>query len=304
MTFVGELYAALERPHPGESADAVHELVGNALRRLDPTIEIKRTHYFTHTFVPDLVLRWGPGDARKERHVHLRFSVTTPVFAEDLELLSSDSPLFIGMTERDTLASPGWATDGHGTNGTLVTEAHAIDDLDETAGNEARARAATGAIVRIGHGILDKSRAGVMGSSYIQALRAVDSSTGELSNVQLHVEGALALINEYLPELGQLEVERSLQAEWIRHGRDPYDFPSQTPWNPELLDMPALRHVLLSLLESTTPVLPETWQRNAGFVTAEDIGRVLGRDLRGGSFHEMAHSLVSCWARQWVCVWR
>jgi hypothetical protein len=95
-------------------------------------------------------------------------------------------------------------------------------------------------------------------------------------------------------------VERSLQSEWIRHGGDPYEFPSTTPWNAELLDVETLREVLTTMLESRQPVAPETWQRNAGFVRAEDLGRILARPLRGGSFNEMAHALLPNWTAKWV----
>jgi len=105
----------------------------------------------------------------------------------------------------------------------------------------------------------------------------------------------LSAIDYYLSGEGQLEVERALQSEWIRGVGDPYDFPSTTPWNPELLDEASLREVLTSLLDSASEVQPETWQRNASFIRAEDLGRVLGRSLRGGSFNAMAHALLPYW---------
>jgi len=114
------------------------------------------------------------------------------------------------------------------------------------------------------------------------------------------VEQALSAIDYYLSGEGQLEVERALQSEWIRGGGDPYDFPSTTPWNPELLDEASLREVLTSLLDSASEVQPETWQRNASFIRAEDLGRVLGRSLRGGSFNAMAHALLPYWTAKWV----
>ena len=122
----------------------------------------------------------------------------------------------------------------------------------------------------------------------------------DISTARESVETALALLDDHLPEDGQLEVERALQSEWIRGGGDPYDFPSSTPWNPELLDVHALRDVVISLLESPRAVAPETWQRNAGFIKVEDLGRILGRNIRGGSFNEMAHALLPNWTAKWV----
>jgi hypothetical protein len=47
-------------------------------------------------------------------------------------------------------------------------------------------------------------------------------------------------------------------------------------------------------------VQPETWQRNASFIRVEDLGRLLGRGLRGGTFNAMAHALLPYWTAKWV----
>jgi len=86
----------------------------------------------------------------------------------------------------------------------------------------------------------------------------------------------------------------------VRGGGDPYEFPGTTPWDPELLDIASLRDILISLLESDRDVAPETWQRNASFIHVEDLGRVLGRSLRGGSFNAMAQALMPYWTAKWV----
>ena len=80
------------------------------LHRLEPRAEIKHTDYFAHSFVPDLVVRWGPATDRRERHVYLRYSVTRSAFASDLDDLGRDSSLFLGMTDAHGLANPEWAT--------------------------------------------------------------------------------------------------------------------------------------------------------------------------------------------------
>jgi hypothetical protein len=301
MSFTSELRAALdETPHPTDAADRVHHLVANALRRLDASAEIKRTHYFTHTIVPDLVLRWGPESGRRERHVHLRFTVDRESFAQDLDLLSSDSPLFLGMVDEGDLENPRWAAAHGDANGSLITQSQAIDELDQHAGEETRTRKATRTLVRLGRGVIDERRAERVTARYVAALHAMAAVTTATAPAREAVEQALGAIDEYLPEDGQLEVERALHSEWVRGGGDPYDFPSTTPWNPELLDEASLREVLNSLLDSLFEVQPETWQRNASFIRAEDLGRVLGRSLRGGSFNAMAHALLPYWTAKWV----
>ncbi len=300
MSFTSELHAALALPHRDDAATSVHELVGNALHRLDPSSDIKRTHYFTHTFVPDLVIRWGPAEDRRERHVHLRFSVGSRAFGEDLDLLGDESPLFLGMTDRENLESPAWAGTTAQTNGSLITQSEAIDELDERTQSEGRTRKATAPLVRVGRGLVDRPRAERVGLVYVQALRHIEDVAAEMDTARLNVELALAILDDHLPGEGQHEIERALQSEWVRHGGDPYDFPSQTPWNPELLEVASLREILNGLLASTAEVAPETWQRNAGFIKVEDLGRILGRDLHGATFNGMAHALLPNWTAKWV----
>jgi len=301
VSFVSDLQAALDSPHPDDAGDHVHDLVANALHRLlDARAEIKRTQYFTHTIVPDLVLHWGPSGNRRERHVHLRFSVNSDAFAQDLELLGSQSPLFLGMTDRRDLQQARWASSHPATNGSLITQSQVIDELDAQASRETRARKATGTLLRVGRGVIDEPRAEQVGGNYLQALRAMTEVSSETVVAREAVEQALAVLESYLPEEGRLEVERVLQSEWIRGGGDPYDFPGSTPWDAELLDHASLREVLLSLLGSRAPVQPETWQRNAGFIRIEDLGRILGKNVRGESFNAMAHALLPNWTAKWV----
>ncbi len=299
MTFVSELHTALDLGHRGDSATAVHELVANALRQLDAGAEIKRTDYFAHSFVPDLVVKWMDGQQAKERHIHLRFSVSNRSFEQDLRLLGEESPLFLGMTDTHGLADAPWLTGGAPLDGSLVAQSPVIDELENSARSEVRSRHATGALVRDGHGILDEPSAEVLATAYVDALHSIGDSDAP-DGADEKVTGALTVLAEFLDEAGQLAVERALQSEWIRGGRDPHDFPSSTPWNPELLDVASLRGVLLSLLDSEAPVAPETWQRNAGFIKAEDIGRVLGRTIRGAKFNQMAHALLPNWTAKWV----
>lgn len=299
MTLTTELRAALETPHPDDAADRVHHLVANALRRLDAGVEIKRTYYFTHTIVPDLILRWGPEDARRQRHVHLRFTVNRESFAQDLDLLGGESPLFLGMNDQSSLENIRWAGEA-APNGSLITQSQAIDELDEHAEVEIRTRKATQTLVRLGKGIIDEPRAERLSERYIAALNAMAVVSTETPPAREAVERAIEIVDDFLPEEGQLELERALHSEWVRGGGDPYDFPGTTPWNPELLDESSLRQVLNSLLDSAFAVQPETWQRNASFVRVEDLGRVLGRSLRGGSFNAMAHALLPYWTAKWA----
>jgi hypothetical protein len=204
------------------------------------------------------------------------------------------------MTDAHGLANPEWATTSDVFAGTLVTQSAAIDEFDSALRREPRTRTATGPIVRTGHGLIDEDRAEGLSGNYVSAVESTAEASTNMESARRSVERALADLRAVLHEAEELGVERALQSEWIRHGGDPYDFPSASPWNAELLDVESLRGVLNSLLDSNAPVAPETWQRNAGFIRAEDLGRILGRQLRGGSFNTMAHALLPNWTAKWV----
>jgi hypothetical protein len=299
VTFVTALHEALAEEKDSTSK-VVHELVAKALERLDPGLDIRRTDYFTHSFVPDLILNWGPQDERQERHVHLRFDVTGSSFAQDLDILAGDEPIFMGMTDRADLSQPAWAENGVAEGATLVTQSVAVDELDAAARTDSRSRGATMPLVRRGYGRLDEPAAERIVEGYSGALHSISGLETDLPGARNSVSTAFDVVEMFLPEVGRRELERALQSEWVKHGGDPFAFPSTVPWDPELLEPEELREVLLSLLESRSSVAPETWQRNAGFIRAEDIGQVLGRSMRGGRFNEMAHALLLNWTAKWV----
>lgn len=122
----------------------------------------------------------------------------------------------------------------------MITESEAIDELDTQARRESRSRQATGALVRIGHGLIDECRAARLSTEYWAALAAITEMTTAVLDARGAVERPLSLYNRYLPGEGELEVERALRSEWIRGGGDPYEFPGTTPWNAELLDVASL----------------------------------------------------------------
>jgi hypothetical protein len=300
MTLANAIGDALSDQSRRESVSAVHDLVANGLRALDPALEIRATDYFNHTFVPDLVLRWGADGRREERHVHLRYSVSNIAFAEDLHVLAGDDVVFLGMVDQAELSTASWRTQHPSTDGALVTQSVAIDGLTNANARDQRGTRATRQLIRTGHGSVDQHQSSAISESYLTALDQIDTAEAGDDAVAGPVSQALRVLQDFLAEPGQVEVERVLQSEWIRHGRDPDRFPGRDPWRPELLDIESLREVLLALLESPREVEPSVWQRNAGHVRAQNIGEVLGLELRGGRFNEMAHALLAGWTAKWA----
>ncbi len=297
MSFTDAVRSALERTTRPDRVGAVHDVVANAIRALDPRVEIRGTDYFNHSFVPDLVLRWG-ADERSKRHVHLRYSVVSELLVQDLRALADGAPFFLGMTEESrSFTEAPWANEAE-IRGALITESRAVDELTEP--EDRRIKRATSQIVRTGHGALDADHADDVGNTYEAALDAIDTTETTDPDAEQHVVAAMASLDQFLSEYAYLDVERALQSEWIRRGRDPSAFPGREEWRPELLDREALREVLNALLDSPRPVDPEAWVRNASHVRAEEIGDVLGRSLRGGRLNEMVHALLQYWTAKWA----
>jgi hypothetical protein len=300
MSLTDAIHSALDSRSRSESVGAVHDIVANGLRSLDPALEIRTTDYFNHSYVPDLVLRWGSDAQRQERHLHLRYRVSDVAFEQDLRLLHDGNPVFLGMTDEGRLEDAVWQDREPNLNGTLVSQSGALDQFARTNNADRRGTRATRQIIRAGHGAVDREDAGVISARYLRALQQIDAQDARDEQAEEPVREALATLSEVLAEGAEIEVERALQSEWIRHGRDPDSFPGRDPWRPELLDTEAMREVLLALLESPRPVPSEVWIRNVSHIPVEKIGQVLGRSLRGGKFNDLVHALLPSWTAQWA----
>jgi hypothetical protein len=300
MSLTDAIHAALDRRSRVESVAAVHEIVANGLRGMDPSLEIHATDYFNHSYVPDLVLQWGSDNARHERHLHLRYRVSDMSFEEDLRLLRDGSPVFLGITDVGRLHDARRQRDRPELNGTLISQSSALDRLLAANDTDHRGTRLTRQIVRAGHGAVDAVDASTLGAQYLRALHGIDSLEDGDDGAGQPVSDAIEALSAFLTEQATIEVERALQSEWIRHGRDPDSFPGRDPWRPELLDTEALREVLVALLDSPRPVPSDVWVRNASHIAAEDIGRVLGESRRGGKLNEMVHALLPSWTAKWA----
>jgi hypothetical protein len=287
------LLDALEVPHAADSTSATHDVIRNTLRDLDPSLDVRATDYFAHSFVPDVVFSWGPGDARRERYVYLRFSVVDETFSHDVERLGAEGPLFLGMTDLDAPAP-------QVTGPALVAQTPAIEELVAGAERDARTRVTTGQIVRVGSGGIGSEQGHELADSTSQALRALDS----LANAgEVHPEAitrALDVLAAILPEASLASVERNWQRAWISAGGDPFEFPGRTEWRPELLSLDELGIVLNAMLDAGREIDSQTWQRNAGHLDIEELATALSGDRRGGQMNSLAVALLPGWTAQWA----
>jgi DNA-binding NarL/FixJ family response regulator len=226
MTFVPKLHAALARDEP----TTVHEIVANALHSFDPVVQITHTGFFTHTFVPDLVLHWASPEGRQARNLHLRFNILSPAFGDDLTILGDQSPIFLEMTGTG-LATGEWRAHNALTE-TLVLDAEAIECFAALARQHVSASEAVARLIRSGYGVIDQVRANQLAASFSSALSALAGSSDVVAT-RTEVTETLAMFGEHVSEVGRLAIERLLGVEWIRQGGKADTFPGQAPWKLE-----------------------------------------------------------------------
>ena len=85
--------------------DSVKEIVAKEIERVDPALKVRKTGYFNHSYIPDLVTWWGTGDA-DHREIFLRFDSVHPDLALDIEKLNRDHPMFFSLRSRNADEAP------------------------------------------------------------------------------------------------------------------------------------------------------------------------------------------------------
>jgi len=292
---------ALRLADRGTQTSAVHDVVRNGLRDVAPNVEVRTTDYFTHTFIPDLVLSWGPEKRRQERHVHLRFVVSDEAFLSEVDFLASTEPMFLGLLDTapipDVSAGP---NDGTHRAGTLVTQSASLDALHEGRTRDQRTVTATREVVRGGRGSVGPERAARLVNAYHDSLHSIERLSQDEGRAENSTRVALSLLNEVLHPGQFSNVERDLRSRWIRQGGDPFSFPGATDWDPQALTHEELGEVLNALLDSGRPLAKDVWSRNAWFLSAQELAELLDKDRRGGALNQLAAALLPNWTAQWV----
>jgi hypothetical protein len=301
MSLVDAIGEALRLADRSSQTSAVHDVVRNGLREVAPGVEVRTTDYFTHTFVPDLVLAWGPENRRQERHVHLRFVVSDAAFLNEIDFLAGTEPMFLGLLDTDPIAD---VAAGNGSAerraGTLVTQSASLDALQEGRTRDARTVTATREVVRGGRGPLGPERATELVDAYHDSLHAIERLGEAEQAASDQTRHALTLLQQVLHPRHFTALERDLRSRWIRQGGDPFSFPGETEWDPQSLTHEELGEVLNALLDSGRPLPEDVWSRNAWFLSAQELAEALANDRRGGALNQLAASLLPNWTAQWV----
>lgn len=95
--FGAALRHAMEYDSPDRRIDSLKTSVSNILRSGDPSIRVKKTEYFNHTFAPDLVLTWP--DEKQERLVFLRTNPNPEWLAADLRIIAPSHPIMFTLDD-------------------------------------------------------------------------------------------------------------------------------------------------------------------------------------------------------------
>jgi hypothetical protein len=144
---------AIEIDSWDHSVHQIKTIVRNALRATDSSVSVEDTHYFNHSFVPDLKLSWKDAPHLGERPVFLRMGSELADFEEDLQHVVSSRPMFLGLQALSPEVHeiiPA-ARQQH----SLVTDATAVEDLGGPT-ESAHAAVLPTMVLRGGEGVLDE----------------------------------------------------------------------------------------------------------------------------------------------------
>ena len=269
----------------------VKELLCDELARVDPTAQIRRTEYFNHTYVPDIVLDW---DDRGQREVFLRFVSSPQRLLADVDLIGANGPVIFDLSPAATrerkgdelaLVSSAARQASERSPRLLITDSEATQHVRPDNAENMVERLVVANLLRSGRGKLDESAAE---NTVLVSRAGYDAAiTAKPDDVRAAVTVARQLLD---PEM-ERRVERTLQLLWWVGGGAPEEFPisllDDTELNPsDTRDF--LRNVFADeqVIEDR-----EFWSRLAdhlSFDTLVDVGDV----TQSANLHQLMSQLA------------
>jgi len=267
------IQTALEQRDWDVAVEGVRNAVIGEVKRLAPSVEVRYTDYFNHSFAPDLVLEWPDEEddgARPTRHVYLRFEVTHDAFVEDIKHLRDGAPLFLGLRPQDQEGPFQYRLeDADPAERCLVTLA---DALDEWTPDEPRATdqtLATSALVQGGKGLVDHGTAADVGVAMTEGLSALFSGTDAEK-----VERALDAVEHLLPRDFGERLERQFWFFWLGSGGRPSDFRRRN-FGLGSFEDDELRNLLRYVLAAQPLGDADYWRQLGMHLSAHRLGELL-----------------------------
>lgn len=200
-----------------ESEQAVKSVVANALQSMDPSVRLKDTQYFNHSFVPDFVLSWSEGDSRD---LFLRLELDPDVLADDAAALSGIHPIMFGLdslpiatTESERLAAV--------TETTLVTDSLAVSTLGASRTNSFGG-VLPPALLKGGRGVLTGDEAAEMASVTSLAFDAAEQHRPD------PISAATPIVESHLSPMQSTALLNFMRVVWEATGGASESFPIGT----------------------------------------------------------------------------
>jgi hypothetical protein len=212
---------ALTAPTSGEAVERIKTAISEELRQLDPALEeIAWLPDFTHTYRPDMVLRWGVNRGKRERPVYLRQIAGGLDGQLDVATLSDRKPLLLGFlhhriaSDDSRLSESASAIAEAAAGTTLLTDVTALDALDAQT-SERSPTLATSALIRRGFGLLAAGDASELGRAvnggYQAAIAAGDPE---------QIDQAAEALKPFLPSGDAERLDVQLDLLWLASGGD------------------------------------------------------------------------------------
>lgn len=258
---------ALSRTDIVEASTGIKNAVCAELGRTDKSATIKRTEYFNHSYVPDVVIEWPDGH---EREVFLRFA-SYERLAADVERVGGSGPILFDLTvdsdrsdlveglSREVLVR---APDA------LLTDAEATEHIRPDKAENMLERLVTSNVLRAGHGLLDE----VTSERTIIGVRS--GFEAAMSGDRGVVHDALELARPIFGLEMERRVERTLQLLWWVGGADEQEFPISIPDDMELDSRDTREFLKVVLTDKKAVGDEEFWPRLADRLDFETLASV------------------------------
>lgn len=227
------------------ASSGIKDAVCDELSRADTAATIRRTEYFNHSYVPDVVMNWSDG---YHREVFLRFSSAERLSA-DVDRIGQSGPVLFDLTiggESELKSAVGEEALGRAP-AMLVTDTEASEQVRPDQAENMLERLVSSNVFRAGHGLLD-------GETVEQTLSATRSGfDGAVAGNPSLVRAALASTRPIFGLGIERRVERTLQLLWWVGGADEQQFPLSLPDDMEL-DADDMREFLRMVFSDDQPV--------------------------------------------------
>lgn len=280
---------ALEEPDWDVAVERVRNAVIAEVKRLDPRVDIRFTDYFNHSYVPDFVLEWSDEEQR-ERHLYLRHEVTDRSFVEDLKWLHEGGPMFIGLRSQEEEGPFEYRLEeGDPAERCLVTMTDALDEWSPGAVADPDQALATGALVRVGKGLVDKPAATQVGSALAEGIAALFAGKAVEK-----VNDALTAISPLLPSEERDRLERQFWFLWMGAGGDPSAF-ERRGFGLGSLERDELRSLLRFLCGR--PLISDTdyWHQLGLHLSAHELGELLEHQAPADNLDALVRANLAGW---------